>query len=134
MRYRHLMLGVAMLVPVIAFSQATPNPRNPERFDVAGLPQTATSDLEREIFTLLRYHKRGDLRDATRIHLRLAEYYKEVGDKVRADDCTKMANEAWDAAERDRCRIEKMLSASDGSAGVVGGIARAEGKGVPRTE
>ena len=100
MRYRHLLFGVALLVPVIAASQATPNPRNPERFDVAGLPQTANSALEKEIFNLLRYHKRGDLRDATRIHLMLAEYYKDVGDKTRADDCTKMANEAWEAAEK----------------------------------
>jgi hypothetical protein len=100
MRYRHILLGVALLVPAIAASQATPRQTNPERFDVTGLPQTASSALEKEIFTLLRYHKRGDLKDATRIHLRLAEYYKEVGDKRRADDCTKMAGEAWEAAEK----------------------------------
>jgi len=100
MRYRHLLLGVALFVPVIAASQATPRQSNPERFDVAGLPQTASSALEKEIFTLIRYHRRGDLRDATRIHLKLAEYYKDQGDKARADDCTKLANEAWDAAEK----------------------------------
>lgn len=99
MRYRHLLLGVALFVPVIADSQATPRQTNPERFDVAGLPQAASSALEKEIFMLLRYHRRGDLRDATRIHLKLAEYYKEQGDSRRADDCTKLANEAWDAAE-----------------------------------
>lgn len=100
MRYRHLLLGVALFVPVIADSQATPRQTNPERFDVAGLPTAASSALEKEIFMLLRYHKRGDLRDATRIHLRLAEYYKEQGDKLRADDCTKLASEAWEAAEK----------------------------------
>lgn len=100
MRYRHLLLGVALFVPVIAASQSAPRQTNPERFDVAGLPQTATSALEREIFTLLQYHRRGDLKDATRIHLKLAEYYKEQGDKARADDCTKLANAAWDAAEK----------------------------------
>ena len=100
MRNRHLLLGVALFVPVIAGSQGTPRQTNPERFDVAGLPQAASSALEKEIFTLIRYHRRGDLRDATRIHLKLAEYYKEVGDKIRADDCTKLASEAWDAAEK----------------------------------
>lgn len=100
MRYRHLLLGVALFIPVIADSQATPRQTNPERFDVAGLPQAASSALEKEIFMLLRYHRRGDLRDATRIHLKLAEYYKEQGDKLRADDCTKLASEAWDAAEK----------------------------------
>jgi hypothetical protein len=100
MRFRHFLLGVALFAPAIAVSQATPGPKNPERFDVAGLPQAASSTLEKEIFTLLRYHRRGDLRDATRIHLKLAEYYKEVGDNLRAADCTKMAEEAWEAADK----------------------------------
>jgi len=100
MRYRHLLLGVALLVPVIAAPQAAPRQSNPERFDVAGLPKTASSALEKEIFTLLRYHRRGDLKDATRIHLKLAEYYRDQGDKIRAEDCTKLANEAWEAAEK----------------------------------
>ena len=100
MRYRYLLFGIALFVPVIAASQATPRQMNPERFDVAGLPQAASTDLEKEIFMLLRYHRRGDLRDATRIHLKLAEYYKEQGDKLRADDCTKLAGEAWEAAEK----------------------------------
>jgi hypothetical protein len=100
MRYRHLLLGVALFVPVIAASQATPRQTNPESFDVSGLPQAASSALEKDIFTLLRYHRRGDLKDATRIHLMLAEYYKLQGDKARADDCTKLASAAWDAAEK----------------------------------
>jgi hypothetical protein len=100
MRFRHLLIVVALLVPVVAPSQSTPRQTNPERFDVSGLPQAASSTLEKEIFMLLRYHRRGDLRDATRIHLKLAEYYKELGDKTRADDCTKLASEAWDAAEK----------------------------------
>lgn len=100
MKIRHLVLTVALAIPVAAYGQATDRPANPERFDTAGLPRAASSALEQEIFTLLRYHKRGDLRDATRIHLKLAEYYKEMGDKIRADDCTKMASEAWEAAEK----------------------------------
>lgn len=100
MRCRHILLALAVVIPAIAPSQAAPRAIGVERFDTAGLPATAASALEREIFTLLKYHRRGDLRDATRIHLKLAEYYKEVGDKVRADDCTKMANEAWEAAEK----------------------------------
>lgn len=100
MRLRHILLAVSLVVPVTLAGQASTRPAHPERFDVSGLPQTASSAIEREIFTLIRYHRRGDLRDATRIHLMLAEYYKNAGDKTRADDCTKMANEAWEAAEK----------------------------------
>lgn len=100
MRYRHLLLALAFAIPALAHTQATPPKSGMERFDVAGLPTTASSTLEKEIFTLIRYHRRGDLRDATRIHLKLAEYYKERGEAARADDCTKMANEAWEAAEK----------------------------------
>ena len=99
MRFRHIMLAAALVMPAGVQSQAKPAVSRVERFDVTGLPTTAGTDLEREIFTLIRYHRRGDLRDATRIHLKLAEYYKERGDKMRADDCTKMASEAWEAAE-----------------------------------
>jgi len=99
MRIRHFLLAMALLVPVTADSQANSRQKSPERFDIAGLPQVASSSLEKEIFTLLRYHRRGDLRDATRIHLKLAEYYKELGETTRADDCTKLASEAWEAAE-----------------------------------
>ena len=100
MRYRHILFAMALAVPATAQPQATPRASGVERFDTAGLPASAASTLEKEIFTLIRYHRRGDLRDATRIHLRLAEYYKERGETTRADDCTKMANEAWEAAEK----------------------------------
>ena len=99
MRFRHILLAVALAFPLAATSQSTPRPSPQERFDVSGLPENASSALEKEIFTLLRYHKRGDLRDAARIHLMLAEYYKQLGDKTRADDCSKMAADAWEAAE-----------------------------------
>ena len=99
MRLRHLLLVPLLAVPSVAMPQAATPPASVERFDVAGLPKAASNDLEREIFTLLRYHRRGDLRDATRIHLKLAEYYKERGEATRADDCVKMANQAWEAAE-----------------------------------
>lgn len=100
MRCRHVLLALALVMPASVQSQNKPPVSSVERFDVAGLPSTAASELEREIFTLIRYHRRGDLRDATRIHLKLAEYYKERGEKARAEDCTKMANEAWEAAEK----------------------------------
>src|SRR5690349_11374902 len=99
MRFTHLLLAVGLALPATALTQSPQKKANPERFDVTGLPPKASTALEQEILTLIRYHRRGDLRDAARIHLRLAEYYKDVGDKVRADDCTKMATEAWEAAE-----------------------------------
>jgi hypothetical protein len=100
MRCRHILLAMALAIPAIAHPQATPRVSGVERFDTAGLASSATGALEKEIFTLIRYHRRGDLRDATRIHLKLAEYYKDRGETTRADDCTKMANEAWEAAEK----------------------------------
>jgi hypothetical protein len=99
MQIRHILLAVALAIPVTVTAQAGARPANPERFDVSGLPQSPSSSREKEIFTLLRYHRRGDLKDAARIHLMLAEYYKEIGDKTKANDCTKMATEAWEAAE-----------------------------------
>lgn len=100
MRCTHILLALALAIPVTATAQSSSGPPHPEKFDVSGLPSKASNGLEQEIFTLLRYHRRGDLRDAARIHLMLAEYYKEVGDKVKAADCTKMASEAWEAAEK----------------------------------
>ena len=99
MQFRHILLAVALAIPLGASAQSGARPANPERFDVSGLPQSPTSAREKEIFTLLRYHRRGDLKDAARIHLMLAEYYKEIGDKTKASDCSKMATEAWEAAE-----------------------------------
>ena len=99
MRSLHILLAAALAIPVTATAQKGAQPANPERFDVSGLPQSPSSTREKEIFTLLRYHRRGDLKDAARIHLMLADYYKEIGNKTKADDCTKMATEAWEAAE-----------------------------------
>ena len=73
MRCCQILLAVALSIPMAAPAQPSARPANPERFDVSGLPPKASSALEQEIFTLLRYHRRGDLRDATRIHLKLAE-------------------------------------------------------------
>ena len=100
MRCTHILLALALAIPVTATAQTSARPAHPEKFDVSGLPPKASSTLEQEIFTLIRYHRRGDLRDAARIHLKLAEYYKEIGDKTRAADCTNMATEAWEAAEK----------------------------------
>ena len=99
MRCTSILLALALAIPVTATAQTSARPSHPEKFDVSGLPPTASSILEQEILTLIRYHRRGDLRDATRIHLKLAEYYKEIGDKAKASDCSKMATEAWEAAE-----------------------------------
>ena len=99
MRLRHLVLAAALAMPAGIIAQTPARVPAQERFDTSGLPSKASSALEQEIFTLLKYHRRGDLRDAARIHLKLAEYYTEVGDKARAGDCTKMASEAWEAAE-----------------------------------
>jgi hypothetical protein len=99
MQLRHILLAVALALPITATAQNGPRSANPERFDVSGLPQSPSSAREKEIFTLLRYHRRGDLKDAARIHLMLSEYYKEIGDKTKADDCSRMATEAWQAAE-----------------------------------
>ena len=99
MRRTHILLALALALPITATAQSSSRPVQFEKFDVSGLPPKAASTLEQEIFTLLRYHRRGDLRDAARIHLKLAEYYKEIGDKLKADDCTKMASDAWEAAE-----------------------------------
>lgn len=100
MRIRHLLLTALVVMPCMTSAQAAPRGTGVEKFDVAGLPKAADTDLEKQIFTLVRYHKRGDLRDASRIHLLLAEYYKAKGETARADDCTKLATEAWDAAEK----------------------------------
>jgi hypothetical protein len=93
------MFALAVSLPLSVQPQSAPRAAGVERFDVAGLPATASSTLEKEIFTLIRYHRRGDLKDAARIHLMLAEYYKLNGEAKRADDCNKMAAEAWEAAE-----------------------------------
>lgn len=98
MRIAALLVCLALLLPMAATAQATPRRAELEKFDVSGLPATATTELEKEIFLLLRVHKKGDLTDATRIHMKLAEYYKAKGEAKKAADCTKLAGEAWDAA------------------------------------
>jgi len=100
MRCRHFLFALAVAIPAIAQSQVPVRGSNVERFDTTGMATATATAVEKEIFTLLRYHRRGDLRDATRIHLMLAEYYKARGEKTRADDCMKQANEAWEAAEK----------------------------------
>ena len=69
--------------------------RDLERFDVSGIPTTMQSDLERQILLFVKVHRKGDLTDATRIHMMLAQYYKQHGDAARADDCTRLAGEAY---------------------------------------
>jgi hypothetical protein len=100
MRTPFLLLAVALTVPFTAPAQTATRPAGIEQFDVAGLPKTATTPEERQIFLMLQHHKRGDLRDATRIHMMLAEYYKALGDRTRAADCAKQAADAWEAAEK----------------------------------
>ena len=98
MRSVHIVFVLALLVPASGQAQVAPR-GGMERFDTAGLSVTGASASEKEIFTLIRYHRRGDLKDAARIHLMLAEYYKQNGQAKRADDCNKLASEAWEAAE-----------------------------------
>lgn len=96
--------------PVIVFSalvfcisasldaQSKKPARDFERFDVSGLPATPSSDVERQIFLFLRVHRKGDLNDATRIHMLLSQYYKDIGDKSRAEDCARKAADAYQAS------------------------------------
>jgi len=98
MRTSFLILALALAVPTAGLAQAAPKTAGVEKFDVAGLPKTPTTEQEKQIFLMLQYHRRGDLKDATRIHMMLAEYYKARGDKARAADCTKQAEEAWEAS------------------------------------
>jgi hypothetical protein len=98
MRSLHIVVALALVLPGSAYSQGVSR-AGMERFDTAGLAVSGAGAAEKEIFTLIRYHRRGDLKDAARIHLMLAEYYKQSGQAKRADDCSKMASEAWEAAE-----------------------------------
>ena len=76
--------------------------RDVERFDVSGLPATPTSDLERQILLFVKVHRKGDLTDATRIHMMLAQYYKQHDDATRADDCNRLAADAYSATANGR--------------------------------
>ena len=68
-----------------------------ERFDVSGLPATPATDLERQIALFVKVHRKGDLTDATRIHMMLAQYYKQKGDVARAENCNQLAADAYGA-------------------------------------
>lgn len=102
MRYGLALLALTLSLPIAAGSQAPRRPRDVEKFEVSGLPQSPASDLEREIFQLLKAHRKGDLTDATRIHARLAQYYKERGDEARTEACERQAMRAWEAASGER--------------------------------
>ena len=78
-------------------AQASKAQRDLERFDVSGIPTTAQSELERQILLFVKVHRKGDMTDATRIHMMLAQYYKQRGDAARADDCNRLAAEAYSA-------------------------------------
>jgi hypothetical protein len=97
---RPVILLPALVLCLTASVDAQKPKRDLERFDVSGLPATPNNDIERQIFLFLRVHRKGDLNDATRIHMLLAQYYKDVGDKVRADDCTRMAADAYEAGSK----------------------------------
>lgn len=85
------------LAPSLA-AQAKKPARDVERFDLSGLPSTPTTDVERQILLFVKVHRKGDLTDATRIQMMLAQYYKQRGDVARADDCNRLAADAYSAA------------------------------------
>lgn len=78
-------------------AQARKAPRELERFDVSGLPATPNNEIERQILLFVKVHRKGDLNDATRIHMMLAQYYKQAGDAARADNCNRLAADAYEA-------------------------------------
>jgi hypothetical protein len=102
MRIPILMTTVALALPLAVGAQVARRPVNVERFEVSKLPTTPANDLEREIFAMLRQHKKGDLVDASRIHAKLGAYYKDRGEPVLADNCNRMAVDAWAAASGER--------------------------------
>src|SRR5678815_3516548 len=97
MRAGVLLSALVLLVAPSLCAQQKPSRRELERFDVSGLPATPSNDAERQILLFVKVHRKGDLNDATRIHMMLAQYYKEHGDKARADDCNRLAGEAYTA-------------------------------------
>ncbi|MCC6931411.1 MAG: hypothetical protein IT359_20655 [Gemmatimonadaceae bacterium] len=105
MRSRFLLLAMVLGAPVALGAQAAPPARrgkDVETFEVAKLPPRPASEIEKEIFALLRTHRKGDLTDASRIHLKLAQYYKERGEELLEDVCNQKATEAWAAASGER--------------------------------
>lgn len=99
---RVALLILALTLPASADAQSSRRPASVERFDTAGLPAVPASELEKEIFTLLRIHKSGDYSNASRIHLLLAQYYKALGDAKMEDICNDKALKAWEAASGER--------------------------------
>lgn len=88
-----LLLGLAPS----AVAQTKKPTRDVERFDLSGLPATPTTDVERQITLFVKVHRKGDLTDATRIHMMLAQYYKTKGDAARAENCNLLAADAYGA-------------------------------------
>jgi hypothetical protein len=90
------LLSTLLLCLAPSLSAQTSKPqRDVERFDVSGLPATPGTEIERQILLFVKVHRKGDLTDATRIHMMLAQYYKQRGDAARADDCTSLAADAY---------------------------------------
>jgi hypothetical protein len=103
MRTRALLVLFALALPATVAAQSTTRrPRNVEQFETSGLPAKPASELEREIFNDLRLHKKGDLTDATRIHAKLAQYYRQSGNEALEDVCSAKAMQAWEAATGER--------------------------------
>ncbi len=102
MRLAISLLTLALVIPVASGAQTSKRARDVERFEVSGLPQTPTSDIEKDIFLFLRIHKKGDLGDASRIHAKLGQYYRQRGDLKKSEACDRMAVEAWEAASGER--------------------------------
>lgn len=102
MRSRFLLLALTLAVPTLTSAQTPKRAKDVEKFEVTGLPKAPASQIEKEIFVLLRAHKRGDYTDASRIHLKLAQYYKERGQEQLEDVCNQKAMEAWSAASGER--------------------------------
>lgn len=97
-----LTLTLPLILPAAGGAQNARPARDVERFEIAGLPKAPSSELEKEIFLLLRIHKKGDYTDASRIHLKLAQFYKEHGEELMEDLCNQKAMEAWAAASGER--------------------------------
>ena len=97
MRARILLPALLLSIAPSLGAQASKPARNVERFDVSGLPANPTSDVERQILLFVKVHRKGDLTDATRIHMMLAQYYKQRGDATRAEDCNRLAADAYNA-------------------------------------
>ena len=94
-----ILVSIAVLCVVPSLAAQTKKPqRDVERFDVSGVPATPTNEREREILLLVKAHRKGDLTDATRIQMLLSAYYKERGDAARANDCTQLAADAYNAS------------------------------------